>query len=76
MTFLFRSHRKLHLMFIEITIVFGGNVANLQRIQTRRDRPKSAPYLRLKNSKRTSKCQNIGEFGTFYEKKFEKSLNS
>ena len=25
---------------------------------TSRDRPKSAPYLRLKNSKRTSKCQS------------------
>ena len=29
-----------------------------------RDRPKSAPYLRLKNSKRTSICQSIGELGT------------
>ena len=38
---------------------------------TSRDRPKSAPYLRLKNSKRTSKCQSIGEFGTFYEKRFK-----
>ena len=28
---------------------------NIRR--TSRDRPKSAPYLRLKNSKRTSKCQ-------------------
>ena len=26
-------------------------------LQTSRDRPKSAPYPRLKNSKRTSKCQ-------------------
>ena len=26
-------------------------------IQTSRERPKSAPYLRLKNNKRTSKCQ-------------------
>ena len=25
--------------------------------ETSRERPKSAPYLRLKNSKRTSKCQ-------------------
>ena len=31
---------------------------------TSRDRPKSAPYLRLKNSKRTSRYQNIGELGT------------
>ena len=41
---------------------------------TSRDRPKSAPYLRLKNTKRTSKCQSIGELGTllwkfFFEKK-------
>ena len=42
--------------------------------ETSRDRPKSAPYLRLKNSKRTSKCRRIGEFGTFYEKKLKKSL--
>ena len=42
---------------------------------TSRDRPKSAPYLRLKNSRRTSKCQSIGESGPFYEKKFlKKSL--
>ena len=26
-------------------------------LKTSRERPKSAPYLRLKNSKRTSKCQ-------------------
>ena len=26
-------------------------------LQTSRDRPKSAPYPRLKNSKKTSKCQ-------------------
>ena len=32
--------------------------------ETTRERPKSAPYLRLKNSKRTSKYQTIGELGT------------
>ena len=31
---------------------------------TSRERPKSAPYLRLKNSKRTSKCQRILFYGT------------
>ena len=46
-------------------------------IQTSRDRPKSAPYLRLKNTKRTSKCQSIGELGTllwkiFFRKKVSK----
>ena len=45
-------------------------------IKTSRDRPKSAPYLRLKNSCRTSKCQSIGEFGTFYEKNPKKSHNA
>ena len=34
-------------------------------IKTSRDRPKSAPYLRLKNRKKTSECQSIG----FFEKK-------
>ena len=29
----------------------------IKRIETSWDRPKSAPYPRLKNSKRTSKCQ-------------------
>ena len=37
--------------------------------ETSRDRPNSAPYLRLKNSKRTSKCQSIGELGTLLRKK-------
>ena len=45
------------------------------QLGTSRDRPTSAPYLLLKNSKKTSKCQSIGEFGTFY-KKNEKSLNA
>ena len=40
--------------------------------QTSSDRPK---YLRLKNSKLTSKCQSIGELGTFYEKKTEKKFH-
>ena len=33
--------------------------------ETTRDRPKSAPYQRFKNCKRTSKCQNICELGPF-----------
>ena len=40
--------------------------------RTSRDRPKSAPYLRLKNGKRTSKCQVFSS--TAPEKIFEKSL--
>ena len=46
--------------------------------ETSRDRPKSAPYLRLKNSKRTSICQSIGELGTLLWKKIleKKSHNA
>ena len=34
------------------------------QVQTSRDRHKSAPYLRLKNSKRTSKCQSVFFYST------------
>ena len=37
---------------------------------TSRERPKSAPYLRLKNSKRTSKCQVLSS--TVPKKSFQK----
>ena len=37
---------------------FGRNMSIIMS-STSRDRPKSAQYLRLKNSKRTSKCQSI-----------------
>ena len=30
-----------------------------RRLKTSRDRPKSAPFLRLKNSKKASRCQSI-----------------
>ena len=43
--------------------------------ETSRDRPKSAPYLRLKNTKRTSKCQSIGELGTLLWKFFSKKIS-
>ena len=43
---------------------------------TRRERPKSAPYLRLKDSKRISKCQSIGELGTLLWKKIEKKSHN
>ena len=42
--------------------------------KTNWERPKSGPYLRLKNSRRTSKCQSIGELGTLLWKKLKKSL--
>ena len=35
----------------------GDLTKNQIKMYTSRERPKSAPYLRLKNSKRTSKCQ-------------------
>ena len=47
---------------------------------TSRDRPKSAPYPRLKNSKKTSKCQvfsfTVLENQKFYEKNFSKKLHT
>ena len=48
--------------------------------KTRRDRPKSAPLPRLKNSKKTSKCQvfsfTVLENRKLYEKKFSKKLHT
>ena len=51
---------------------------NIQRNEhTSRDRPKSAPYPRLKNSKKTSKCQvfsfTVLENRNFFEKNFSKN---
>ena len=61
----------------------GGKKGLLNQINlliliiTSRDRPKSAPYLRLKYSKKTSKCQSIGELGTLLWKKiWKKSHNA
>ena len=52
-----------------------------RRNKTSRDRPKSVPYPRFKNSKKTSKCQvfsfTVLENRKFYEKKFfEKKITS
>ena len=48
--------------------------------ETSRDRPKSAPYPRLKNSKKTLKCQvfSFTVLGNrkFYEKNFSKKLHT
>ena len=48
--------------------------------KTSRDRPKSAPYPRLKISKKTSKCQvfsfTVLENWIFYEKNFSKKLHT
>ena len=47
---------------------------------TSRDRPKSAPYPRLKNSKKTSKCQvfsfTVLENQKLFEKNFSKKLHT
>ena len=39
---------------------------------TSRERPKSAPYLRLKNNKRTSKCQSILFYSTRKTQKLDR----
>ena len=47
--------------------------------KTSRDRPKSAPYPRLKNSKTTSKCQVLfysTRKSKFFEKKISKKLHT
>ena len=51
----------------------------LKLARTSRDRPKSAPYPRLKNSKKTSKCQVLyysTRKSKFFEKKFSKKLHT
>ena len=48
--------------------------SNSRYLSTSRDRPKSAPYRRLKNSKKTSKCQvfsfTVLENRNFFEKNY------
>ena len=54
--------------------------SNLEVQETSRDRPKSAPYPRLKNNKKTSKCQvfpfTVLENRTLFEKKISKTLHT
>ena len=45
---------------------------NSNQLKTSRKRPKSAPYLRLRNSKRTSKCQNILFYSTRKTQKLDR----
>ena len=47
---------------------------DLEEIETSRDRPKSAPYPRLKNSKKTSKCQ-VFFYSTRKSKIFRKKMD-
>ena len=60
-------------------VVFHGKIVRsllryLRSIRiTSRERPKSAPYPRLKNSRRTSNFQVLVNWEHFYEKKIEKS---
>ena len=66
---------KTKLGFSRVFVLFMFNFKVIKK-STSRERPKSAPYLRLKNSKRTSKCQNNGELGTLLWKKIEKVSQS
>ena len=52
-----------HFMKRRLKTYCKGNILP-GKVETSREPPKSAPYLRLKNSKRSSKCQSIGELGT------------
>ena len=63
------------IQFYELKWIYGNSKSSktsrkklteccFQARKTSRERPKSAPYLRLKNSKRTSNCQSISELGT------------
>ena len=48
----------------------------LNMLKTSRERPKSAPYPKLKNSKRTSNFQVLVNWENFYEKKFRKKSHN
>ena len=64
---------KLNKIFVAFETVLKKN-------RTSRDRLKLAPYPRLKNSKKTSKCQvfsfTVLENRNFFEKKFSKKLHT
>ena len=56
-----------------MTQTHAKHATNWCHVKTSRDRPKSAPNLRLKM---TSKCQSFGELGPFYKKNEKKSNNA
>ena len=59
------------------TVKHSTHLTNAIPPKTSRERPKSAPYPRLKNSKRTSKFPSFGELGLLLWKFFfEKSHNA
>ena len=64
-----------HAVIIQTSDINFSNV-KLVKALTSRKRPKSAPYLRLKNSKRTSKSQSICELGTLLFKKMKKKSHN
>ena len=75
-----KSIGNFYLRFYELAKVHNWNKNNwtiwrflscLKLFKTSRDRPKSAPYLRLKNTKRTWQCQSILFYST---RKFFESL--
>ena len=55
---------NLTLMFTAEQKIWTFQYHDKKFTKTSRDRPKSAPYPRLKNSKKTSKCQSILFYGT------------
>ena len=65
---------------IKFRITFKNYFGQFVWIETSRDRPKSVPYPRLKNSKKTSKCQvfpfTVLENRKFLGKKFSKKLHT
>ena len=52
------------------TVIVGLFSIEKRRLETSRERPKSATYLRLKNSKKTSKCQVLSSTVPEWGKKF------
>ena len=63
------------------TIIKRQNYQNLEfsrevPLKTSRERPKSAPYPRLKNSERTSNFQVLVNWEHFYEKNFRKKSHN
>ena len=75
------AFRNTLLIVKKIAVLFWGqkhrrgyviDAARSQLVSTSRDRPKSAPYPRLKNSKKSSKCQvfsfTVLENQKFFEK--------
>ena len=61
------------MIFLKPKLELIENLIFLEK-KTSRERPKSAPYLRLKNIKRTSKCQVFSSTVPALGKKIEKNF--